>query len=118
MELGLLASDGTAAGTASLGDSFGASNGVLFQGLYYYGRDPQGEEAPGLWRTDGTAAGTTAVDLGLEEMGGTSAVPYRLGDSLIVRLDFMRPPTSPPSTASIRKPSPPRARSPSGRSPS
>jgi ELWxxDGT repeat protein len=82
----LIATDGTIAGTAVLAEQYATAKGVVFNGLYYY---PFASVAGGLgmWRSNGTVAGTAKLDLGLVHPSGSVVHPYRLASSLVAYIE-------------------------------
>lgn len=81
----LVTTDGSAEGTLTLAETLGFQPGTIYRGAFYFGLQ-RIAEGSGVWRSDGTAAGTAPADLGFVAPQGTWAVPHRLGSSLAADL--------------------------------
>lgn len=108
----LAASDGTAGGTVTLTEGSASPTAAVLGGLLYFGLDA-GPAGRGLWRTDGSPAGTRELELGLTEPFSSFIEPHRVGGSLLLfgEMGFSRSPwrLDPVSLAAV--PAEPRGRS-------
>lgn len=86
--------DGTPTGTFELVQGSASRSSTIFGGYLYFGLDAGPPIGPGLWRTDGSVAGTRQIDLGLFEPHSSFIEPYRVGNALLLfgELRFSRTP--------------------------